>query len=104
MKFVRVVLTVALSASPALADSGARADSRENWMDRPKAAFIDAYVFACQPVEFDFAGSRAPLSDAARQVYQQGVLDKYGDNCSSFYFEEVVPRLAKDQRPRLRPH
>jgi len=60
-------------------------------------------VFACQPVEYDFAGLRAPLSDAASQVYEQLVLDRYGDNCRSFYFEEVVPRLAKDQQPHLLP-
>ncbi len=102
MKFLRV-LTLTLCASPGLANSVAGADSGDSRLGWPKAAFIDAYVFACQPVEYDFAGSRAPLSDAARQVYEQVVLDRYGDNCRSFYFEEVVPRLAKDQRPHLLP-
>jgi hypothetical protein len=102
MKFP-VILAVALCASAGLANDPARADSGAGGLDWPNAAFIDAYVFACQPVEYDFAGSRAPLSDAARQVYEQVVLDKYGDDCRSFYFEEVVPRLAKDQRPRFLP-
>jgi len=97
MKILKV-LTVTLCASAGLANTVVGADSEANW---PDAAFIDAYVFACQPVEYDFAGSRAPLSDAAHQVYEQVVLDKYGDNCRTFYFEEIVPRLPKDQQPHL---
>ncbi len=70
---------------------------------QPKAPFVEAYVFACQPVEYDFAGAQEPLRGVAIKIYEQLLLGEYDDNCSSFYFNEVFPRLDANLRPHLLP-
>ena len=79
--------------------SGARAGPQADWAALPGSAFVDAYVFACQPVEYDFAGVQAPLQGAALDVYEQLFVRTYGNSCRAFYFGEVVPRLDPDRRP-----
>lgn len=69
----------------------------------PATAFVDTYVYACQPVEYDFAGARVDLGSAAQQVHDNVFLGEYKGSCREFYFEEVVPRLPTDRRPLFLP-
>lgn len=87
---------------PVLA-TAAHAETAIDWSRQPKASFVEAYVFACQPVEYDFAGARETLKEAALEIYEQLFVGTYGSNCRDFYFDEVVPRLDVDQRPLLVP-
>jgi hypothetical protein len=79
--------------------TGARAETAADWSQQPKAAFVEAFVFACQPVEYDFAGARDPLKPTALAIYERLFVGTYHSNCRDFYFDEVVPRLDIDQRP-----
>ena len=70
---------------------------------QPPAAFVDAYVYACEPVEYDFAGVGHDLSDAGRQVYDDLFLKEHGGSCREFYYGELVPRLDVADRPYFLP-
>jgi hypothetical protein len=96
-----VVATVGVLPAIALADT--LTETSTYWSLQPRAAFVDAYVFACQPVEYDFAGAREPLFGVARKVYEQLLLGAHDGSCRSFYLEEVVPRLDVEMRPYFLP-
>ena len=103
MKTARMIMAT-VGVLPAMVTGSALAESVEDWSLQPKAAFVEAYVYACQPVEYDFAGAREPLTEVGRKVYEQLYLGAYKGSCRSFYFEEVVPRLDVDLRPYLLPN
>jgi hypothetical protein len=103
MRIATMIAAATVGALAAMVAASAWAETKEYWSLQPKAAFVDAYVFACQPVEYDFAGVRDPLKGMALKVYEQLFLGEYHDSCRDFYFEEVVPRLDPDLRPQLFP-
>lgn len=103
MKIVMFMEGAAAALLLAAVSVEARAESAAYWSEQPNAAFVAAYVFACQPVEYDFAGRRDPLGDVAGKIYEELFAGTYGGNCQDFYFGEVVPRLDSDQRPLLVP-
>jgi hypothetical protein len=82
---------------------GAFAESTASETTKAHAAFVEAYIYACQPVEYDFAGIRAHLNEAATQVYDWLFLVEYGGSCRDFYFEVVVPRLEVERQPYFLP-
>ena len=103
MKITTMMVAATICVLPAMAPASSLAETSGYWSLQPRAVFVDAYVFACQPVEYDFAGNREPLVGIARKVYEQLFLGAHGGSCRGFYFEEVVPRLDVDMRPYFMP-
>lgn len=102
MKLVRAMKVVHAAAMLLVTvATGFGAETTDDWSNQPKAAFMETYVFACQPVEYDFAGARDPLRPVALEIYEQVFVVKYDSDCRDFYFEEVVPRLDLDLRPHI---
>lgn len=85
----------------ALSGTAILAESSKVSMPRPAGAFLDAYVHACQPVEYDFAGVMHNLDEEAKRIHDDLFLGEYGGSCRDFYFGEVVPRLDPERRPSV---
>jgi hypothetical protein len=102
MKIVALSLAAA-GLLAGIAPVPALADAPIDWTTQPRAAFVAAYVFGCQPVEQDFAGAREPLNTSAARVYDELFVSQYREDCADFYFKEVVPRLDPDLRPHFLP-
>ena len=94
MKITTILMAVMAGILPMMAGTGALGAGAE-----PRAAFVDAYIYACQPVEHDFAGVQQNLSEAAERVYDEVFRAAYLGSCRDFYYAEVVPLLEVDQRP-----
>ena len=77
---------VALTSTSALAEVASLGPN-------PKGPFVEAYVYACQPVEYDFAGGRHELSVVGRWIHDNLFLVEQQGNCRDFYVAEVEPRL-----------
>jgi hypothetical protein len=99
----RVTIATMIGALPAVIGAGAPAESAEYWALQPAAAFVEAYVYACQPVEYDFAGVREPLNEVPGRVHDELFLGRYNGSCRAFYFQEVVPRLDGERQPFFVP-
>jgi hypothetical protein len=69
----------------------------------PTGAFVETYIYACQPVEYDFAGMKQDLGLAAQSVHDSLFVGDYKSSCRDFYFEQVVPRLKPENRPYFIP-
>jgi hypothetical protein len=59
----------------------------------PRGPFVEAYVYACQPVEYDFAGGKHELSVVGRWIHDNLFLTEQRGSCRDFYVAEVAPRL-----------
>lgn len=103
MKGAKVITPAAIGLLTAIISTGTPAETGIDWSLQSSAAFVEAYVYACQPVEYDFAGVREPLKDASRQIHDQLFLVEYRGSCRDFYYGEVVPRLAPERRPFFLP-
>ena len=103
MKRAKVLTPAAIGLLTAMVSTGTPAETGIDWSLQPPAAFVETYVYACQPVEYDFAGVRDPLKETARQVHDRLFLAEYGGSCGDFYYGEVVPRLAPERQPFFRP-
>jgi hypothetical protein len=103
MKRANIITPAAIGLLTAMVSTGTPAETRADWSLQPPAAFVEAYVYACQPVEYDFAGVREPLEDASRQVHDKLFLVDYDGSCRGFYYGEVVPRLAPERQPFFLP-
>ena len=103
MKRAKVLTPAAIGLLTAMVSTGTPAETGIDWSLQPPAAFVEAYVYACQPVEYDFAGVRDPLKDTTRQVHDRLFLAEYGGSCRDFYYGEVVPRLAPERQPFFLP-
>jgi hypothetical protein len=60
----------------------------------PLSTAFEVYVYACQPVEYDFAGAMPPLSEAAVSVHDELFANYYGNSCRDFYYGEIAWRLV----------
>ena len=100
MKLARTSTVAAVIFLTLIAGSGRAEDVAGQ---PPPGAFVDVYIYACQPVEYDFAGVRQDLNDSATWVHDNLFLRTYDGSCRDFYFAEVVPRLEPGLRPRLMP-
>jgi hypothetical protein len=98
-----VAIVTIVCALPAMIVSSTQADTAVDWTLQPTSAFVEAYVYACQPVEYDNAGVREPLSQVADWVHGRLFLDQYNGSCRDFYFGEVVPRLDGELQPFFIP-
>ena len=99
MERAKVLTPAAIGLLTAMVSTGTLAEAGADWSIQPPAAFVEAYVYACQPVEYDFAGVREALRDGPRQVHDKLFLAKYQGSCRDFYYGEVVPRLALERQP-----
>lgn len=99
MKRAKVLTPAAIGVLTAMVGTGTPAETGVDGLLHPSAAFVEAYVYACQPVEYDFAGVREALKDASRQVHDELFLVEYHGICRDFYYGEVVPRLALERQP-----
>jgi hypothetical protein len=64
---------------------------------------MEVYIYACQPVEYDFGGVRIDLDEAATLVHQESFLTDHGGSCREFYFGEIVPLLDPERWPFFLP-
>lgn len=96
MKRPKVLTPAAIGLLIATVSTGLHAETGADWSLKSSAAFVEAYVYACQPVEYDFAGVREPLKDASQQVYDELFLVEYRGVCRDFYYGEIAPRLAPE--------
>ena len=103
MKHAMTVIPAAIGLLTAMISTGTPAETRADWSLQSSAAFVEAYVYACQPVEYDFAGVREALKDASRQVHDKLFLVEYRGVCSDFYYGEVEPRLPPERQPFFLP-
>lgn len=67
------------------------------------SAFMDAYVYACQPVEYDFAGREQPLDETAQRIYDELYVGKYARSCLDFFYHEVVGFIDAERQPYFTP-
>jgi hypothetical protein len=103
MKRAKVLTPAAIGLLTAMVSTGTPAETGADLSLQSSAAFVEAYVYACQPVEFDNAGVREPLNQVADWVHGKLFLDRYNGSCRDFYFEEVVPRLDVELQPFFIP-
>lgn len=103
MKPAKVLIPIAIALLTAAVSTGTPAETASDRTLRPSAPFVEAYVYGCQPVEYDAAGVREPLDDASRQVHDGLFLVDYRGSCRDFYYGEVVPRLAPEMQPFFLP-
>jgi hypothetical protein len=95
-----VVAAAAAGAMLAIGGPGAaQATEASPAGQAPDAAYVEAYAYACHPVEQDAADRIEPLSDAAQRIHDGLLMVTYGGSCHDFYYTEVVPRLDPEQRP-----
>jgi hypothetical protein len=99
MRRAKVLTPAAIGLLIAMVSTSTPAETGADWSLQSSAAFVEAYVYACQPVEYDFAGVREPLKGASRQVHDQLFLVEYRGICHDFYYGQVVPRLPPERRP-----
>lgn len=97
MKRTKVLTPAAIGLLTAMVSTSTPAETGVDWSLLSSAAFVEAYVYACQPVEYDFAGAKEALKDASQQVHDKLFLVEYRGNCRDFYYGEVVPRLASEK-------
>jgi hypothetical protein len=97
------VLAIVIGMLPGLGDAASLVESATSEEREWRAAFVAAYVDACQPVEYDFGGARESLSSTAVAVRDEIFTRIYGGSCRDFYFNEVVRRLEVDQQPYFIP-
>ena len=103
MKRAKVLTPAAVGLLTAMVSTGTPAETGADRSLQSSAAFVEAYVYACQPVEYDFAGVREALNDASRQVHDKLFLLEYHGICRDFYYGEVAPRLALERQPFFWP-
>lgn len=96
MKRAKVLTPVVICLLAAMVSTGTPAETGTDWSLQPPAAFVEAYVYACQPVEYDFAGARDALGEISKRVHDELFLAQYQSDCRAFYYGEVVPRLAPE--------
>ena len=89
MNIKRIVLAAALVSMPALAVAPASAERAAFWYLQPREVFLEVYIHACEPVEYDFAGAKPELTDAGARMYNELFVKQYASSCRDFYFEEI---------------
>lgn len=89
MNIKRIILAAALVSMPALAVAPASAEREAYWYLQPRAVFLEVYIHACEPVEYDFAGAKPELTNAGATMYNELFVKKYASSCRDFYFEEI---------------
>lgn len=63
------------------------------------SSYMAAYVYACQPIEFDFAGVQLPIDPVATRIHSELFLAKYHGSCRDFYYAAVAPLLPGERQP-----
>lgn len=100
---IRLVAFALTAAAVASTSTSVLAEAVTDWSPEPIPEIVEAYVFACQPVESDIAGVRQPLDEAAAKVYAELFVTKYDGSCRDFYYLEVVPQLDGEFQPFIIP-
>jgi hypothetical protein len=90
---VSQIVVASLAALPALAIAQAPAESTASWDLQQRAVYLGVYVHACEPVEYDFAGAKQRLTEAAAWMYAELFIKGYASSCRDFYYEEIVHRM-----------
>jgi hypothetical protein len=91
MNIKRIILAAALGSMPILAVAPAAARERlAYWYLQPREVFLEVYIYACEPVEYDFGGGTKPeLTEAGAKMYSDLFVKVYASSCRDFYFEEI---------------
>jgi hypothetical protein len=91
MNIKRTMLAAALGSMPILAVAPASARERlAYWYLQPREVFLEVYIYACEPVEYDFGGGAKPqLTEAGAKMYSDLFVKLYASSCRDFYFEEI---------------
>ena len=90
MNIKRIIFAVALGSMPILAVAPASAERLAYWYLQPREVFLEVYIYACEPVEYDFGGGAKPeLTEAGVTMYNELFVKKYASSCRDFYFEEI---------------
>ena len=89
MNIKRIIFAVALGSMPILAVAPASAERLAYWYLQPREVFLEVYIYACEPVEYDFAGAKPALTSAGAWMYNELFGKKYASSCRDFYFEEI---------------
>jgi hypothetical protein len=90
MNIKRIITAAALGSMPALAVAPASAERLAYWYLQPREVFLEVYIYACEPVEYDFGGGAKPgLTEAGAKMYSDLFVKVYASSCRDFYFEEI---------------
>ena len=89
MNVKQIIIAAALGSMPALAVAPASAGREAFWYLQPREVFLEVYIYACEPVEYDFAGAKPALTSAGAWMYNELFGKKYASSCRDFYFEEI---------------
>jgi hypothetical protein len=86
---IKNIILAALFSMPVLALAPASAERLAYWHLQPREVFFEVYIYACEPVEYAFAGAKPELSQAGAEMYRELFIKKYASSCRDFYFEEI---------------
>jgi hypothetical protein len=89
MSITRIIVAAALGSMPAMAVAPASAERAAYWYLQPRVVFLEVYIYACEPVEYSFAGAKPELTEAGAEMYRELFIKKYASSCRDFYFEEI---------------
>ena len=89
MNIKPIILAAALGGVPVLAAAPASAERLAYWYLQPREVFLEVYVYACEPVEYSFAGAKPELSEEGTEMYRELFIKKHASSCRDFYFEEI---------------
>ena len=89
MNIKRIVFAAVLGSMPALSVAPASAERAAYWYLQPREVFLEVYIYACEPVEYSFAGAKPELTDAGAKMYSELLVKQYASSCRDFYFEEI---------------
>ena len=89
MNIKQIILAAALGSMPVLPVAPASAERLAYWYLQPRQVFLEVYVYACEPVEYSFAGAKPELSEAGAKMYNELFVKQYASSCRDFYFEEI---------------
>jgi len=89
MNIKRIILAAALGSVPVLASAPASAERLAYWYLQPREVFLEVYVYACEPVEYSFAGAKPELSEAGAKMHNELFVKVHASSSRDFYFEEI---------------
>jgi hypothetical protein len=85
----QVFISAALGCTTGLVAAPVSAGHEAFWRSQSREVVIEVYIYACEPVEYDFGGAKPALSIAAAWMYDELFVAKYASSCRDFFFEEV---------------